>query len=100
MITVTPPPEQGTQTHVGTLSVNIICKNESGTAVDLTATLLLRNITPRRSQILPGNFDGDFEFAFPDLPRNETYDIVLKLNTSDSRIRVSGTFTVMMTDQH
>jgi hypothetical protein len=99
VIRVTPPPEQGTQTHVGVLSVNITCVNESGTAVEMTAALLLRNSTERRSQILPGNFNGDFEFAWPNIPRNDQYSIVLSLNTVDSSIKVSGTFTVMMTDQ-
>ena len=99
VIRITPPPAQGTQTDPGLLSCNITCRNESGTAVDLQAALLLRNSTERRSQILPGNFNGDFEFAWPNIRRNEECSIILSLNTSDSRIRVSGTFTVMMTDQ-
>ena len=96
---ITPPPPVGTQTQVGVLSVNVTCKNESGTAVEFTGALLLRNSTERRSQILPGNFNGDFEFAWPNINRNETYSIVLALNTADSSIKVSGTYTVMMTDQ-
>ena len=59
-------PEQGTQTHLGVLSGNITCVDESGTAEDFQGTFLLRNSTKRRSQILPGNFNGDFESAFKD----------------------------------
>ena len=99
VIRITPPPPQGTQTQTGVLSVNITCVNESGTAVDFTGALLLRNSTERRSQILPGHFNGDFEFAWPNIQRNDEYSIILSLNTVDTSIKVSGTFTVMMTDQ-
>jgi GH24 family phage-related lysozyme (muramidase) len=96
---VTPPPPVGTQTSTGELSVNCSVVNQSGTAVEVLCSLIRRTTTERKSQILAGNFNGDIEFAFPNVARNDTYGIVLNLNTSDSSIKISGTYTVMMTDQ-
>ena len=96
---VTPPPPTGTQTQIGTLSVNCSLVNQSGIAVEMVCSLLRSGSTERSSQILTANFNGDVEFAFPNVDRNNTYSIVLSLNTSDSTIKVNGTFTVMMTDQ-
>ena len=89
----------GTQTQTGTLSVNCSVVNQSGTAVEMVCSFLRRGTAERSSQVLTANFNGDVEFAFPNVDRNNTYSIVLSLNTSDSTIKVSGTFTVMMTDQ-
>jgi GH24 family phage-related lysozyme (muramidase) len=94
---VTPPPPMGTQTQNGELSISGPVVNQSGTAVEFVCSLLRHGSTERRSQILPGNFNGDFEFAFPNVARNNTYGIVLSLNTSDSSIRINGSYTVMMT---
>jgi hypothetical protein len=96
---VTPPPPQGSQTQVGLLSVLGTVTNQSGTAVELRCAFLRRgpNID-RASQVLAGNYSGNFEFNFPNVARNDTYGIVLDLNTSDSRIRVDGNLSVMMTD--
>ena len=96
---VTPPPPTGTQTQTGTLSVNCSLVNQSGIAVEMVCSLLRSGSTERSSQILTANFNGDVEFAFPNVDRNNTYSIVLSLNTSDSTIKVNGTFTVMITDQ-
>lgn len=96
---VTPPPATGTQTQTGTLSVNCSVVNQSGTAVEMVCSFLRRGTAERSSQVLTANFNGEVEFAFPNVDRNNTYSIVLSLNTSDSTIKVSGTFTVMMTDQ-
>jgi hypothetical protein len=73
--------------------------NQSGIAVEMVCSLLRSGGTERTSQILTANFNGDVEFAFPNVDRNNTYSIVLSLNTSNSSIKVNGTFTVMMTDQ-
>ena len=96
---VTPPPPVGSQTQTGELSVNCSVVNQSGTAVELICSLLRSGSTERKNQVLVGNFNGDIEFAFPNVTRNNTYAIVLTLNTSDASIKVKGSYTVMMTDQ-
>jgi GH24 family phage-related lysozyme (muramidase) len=96
---VTPPPPVGTQTQPGELSVTCSGVNQSGMAVEVLCSLVRQGSSERRSQILSGNFSGDFEFVFPNVARNDTYGIVLSLNTTNSSIKVEGNLTVMMTDQ-
>lgn len=94
---VTPPPPVGTQTPVGELSITCSCVNQSGTAVEMVCTLVRQGTSEQRSQILPGHFNGEFEFVFPNVARNNTYGIMMRLTTIDQTIRVSGRYTVMMT---
>jgi GH24 family phage-related lysozyme (muramidase) len=95
----TPPPPVGTQTQVGELSVLGSVVNESGTAVELLCSLIRRGNVERRSQVLVGNYNGDFQFTFSNVARSDTYTIILNLNTVDARIRVKGHYTVMIIDQ-